>query len=77
MIIVVLTLVGVAAPCRDAPTWQEIQEVIANSKHMIPNTCRSPSIYIQRGDLAPKQSNHKPNLIWATWWIHPKGVALA
>jgi hypothetical protein len=33
MIVVALTLVGVAAPCDNTPTGQEIQEAILNSKH--------------------------------------------
>jgi hypothetical protein len=54
MIIVALTLFGTAAACGDTPR-QEIQGTIANSKHMMIDTCRPPSVYIERGDLASKQ----------------------
>jgi hypothetical protein len=35
MVVVALTLVGAVSPCGDAPTRQEIQEAIANSKYMM------------------------------------------
>jgi hypothetical protein len=60
MIVVILTLIGTVAPCGDAPTRQEIQEAIVNSKHTMTNTCRPPSIYVYRGDLTPKQTYPNP-----------------
>jgi hypothetical protein len=60
MIVVALTLVGATAPCGNAPTRQGIQEAKVDSKHTMTNTCRpSLCLYIERGDLTPKQSNPK------------------
>jgi hypothetical protein len=60
MIVVTLTLIRALAPCGNAPTRQGIQEAKANSKHSMTNTYRPPSIYIQRRELTPKQSNTNP-----------------
>jgi hypothetical protein len=57
MIVVTLTLISAAAPCGDAPTRQEIQEAIVNSKHMIIPMADCLCLY-SREQRITFQSNH-------------------
>jgi hypothetical protein len=59
IIVVALTLVGVATPCGDAPTRQEIQEAKANSKHRMTPMADCLYLYNREPELHSNLTTNK------------------